>query len=227
MKKVWGSAALLLAGLMLTGCGKQLNAKATDSENGFTVPVSGTSSEKNIYWKTDADGISKVKTHDGKFEFYVPATSSKFTIALSNDKDMSDEKTVDISKTKSIANYDDFASTFNTIEKSADLDMVMPTIPDQTKNSANGSKDVFVINSDDNKLLGLNLYTENPAHKRRFYEGLGLIVSILESDQSTIYKGYQRALKKTGQYINVTSKGVQYTFRMSDHNNTRQVFVHK
>jgi hypothetical protein len=227
VKKVWVLSCLALTGLTLTGCGKQLDAKATDSENGFTIPVSGTSTEKSIYWKTDADGVSKVKTHDGKFEFYVPATSSKFTIALSNNKDMSDEKTVDISKTKSIANYDDFANTFNTIEGAAGLSMQMPTVPDQTENNATGSKDVFIINADDNKLLGLNLYTENPAHAHRFYEGLGLITSILKSDQATVYKGYQRALKKTGQYINIQSKGVQYTFLMSKHNNTRQVFVHK
>ncbi|MDO7795646.1 hypothetical protein ACQ7C6_10640 [Lactiplantibacillus plantarum] len=222
VKKVVAFGTMLLMGIILAGCGKNLSAESHDSHNGFTIPITGKSSESAVYWKTDADGINKVKTKNGEFSFEVPSKAHKFTIGVSNSKDMSDMKTIDFKGEKAIADYSTFYDAYDYVGGS-DINF-LPTSPDDRNYAEDTKNDVFLIHTDDGKLLGLNVYTKYGS--TWFYEIVAAIGSTLDADTATLDSGIKSAEKKPGQYITKKSGKINYTFIINTKKDTYQMFVH-
>ncbi|ANI95832.1 MULTISPECIES: hypothetical protein [Lactiplantibacillus] len=223
MNRILAVGATLLMGIILAGCGKNLSAESHDSHNGFTIPITGKSSESAVYWKTDADGINKVKTKNGEFSFEVPSKTHKFTIGVSNSKDMSDMKTIDFKGEKSIADYSTFYDAYDFNDGNSIN--FLPTTPSDDKNYADDTKnDVFLIHTDDGKLLGLNVYTKYDYSW--FNEIVYAIGDSLDADTGTLESGVKSASEKPGQYITKKSGKTNYTFVINTKKDTYQMFVH-
>lgn len=223
LKKAVTFGAMLTIGMVMSGCGKSLSAESHDSHNGFTIPVTGKSSESAIYWNTDADGTSKVKTKNGKYSFEIPSKAHKFTIDISNNKDMSDAKTIDFKGETAIAEYSTFYDAYDFHDGNSIN--FLPTAPLADKNYADNTKNnAFSIHTDDGKLLGLNVYTQYDYSW--FNEIVYVIGDSLNADTATLEAGVKSASEKPNQYITKKSGKINYTFVINTKKDTYQMFVH-
>lgn len=223
IKKVVAFGATLAMGIVLAGCGKNLSIDDHNGANGFYESVVGKSSESVVYWRTDADGTNKAKVKSGKFSFDVPSKVHNFTVDVSNDKDMTDTKTIDVKKKRAIATYSDFWEVYNNIDE--DSVNIMPYSPNINKNYAKNKTDNSLsINVDDGKLLGLNVYATNDSEW--FTSMVGLIGGSLSADDTTISSAIKTAAKKPDEFITKQSGSVKYTFLINTKKGIYQMIVH-
>ncbi len=225
MKKITLLFCTIGTAFLLTGCGKVLNVTYKLADNGFNVPVSGTSSEKYIYWKTDANGTNKVKTKNGKFEFTIPVEANRFTAEVSNSKNMSDSKDIKIKKTQRLNYYSTFLDDYENFD--GDKNNSLPETPINNKNYAKNSDDnALLLNVDDGELLGINIYAEHSTNVSWFVKEVSAVGESLTANESTLENAINTAIKKPDQYITKKSGGISYTFKINKNKENYQMFVH-
>jgi hypothetical protein len=210
MKKLLSLVLASSVLLTLAACGQKLDASISDNGTGFTYKVKGTSGQKTVYLRTEADGIKKLQVKNGKFKTTIPARSTRQEVELSESENFDNEITVKSNKAKPIMNYEKFAARFN--DNLDYLDGDTEYVPETSSgyHSYETGLNEIDTNTDNGNLLAFNLYTDSIGNKA-FASYLTAMVDATGGSQDDVTAGLEKAVKKHNQYITISTGGLKYT----------------